>query len=97
MIPRIECWSGFRSIVLEIPLEKEHIEAAERLTELRESTVLEEIKFAVTLGIFDHMKNNFEIMEKSARMAREHTMRQEVSTDGGCDGKEDPERDCAHP
>ena len=96
MIPRIECWSGFRSIVLEIALENEHIEAAKRIAAIRGSTALEEIAYAITLGIFEHMKNNLEIMEKSARVAREHTMRQEVSTDGGCDGKEDPERDRAH-
>ena len=95
MIPRIECWCGFRSIVLEIALEKEHIEAAKRIAAIRGSTAPEEIAHSITLGIFDHMKNNLEIMEKSARVAREHTMRQEVSTDD-CVREEDPERDCAH-
>ena len=81
---------------MEIPLEKEHIEAAKRLAELRGSTGLEEMKFAVELGIFEHMKNNLEIMEKSARMAREHRMRQEVSADD-CVREEDSERGGAHP
>lgn len=96
MIPGIECWSGFRSIVLEIALEKEHIEAAKRIAAIRGSTVPEEIAYAITLGIFEHMNTNFKIMERSARLSREHTMRQEVNTDGDCNGKEDNERDRAH-
>lgn len=92
MNPRMECRSGFRSITVEVALLPEHIETAERIAALRGSTVPEEIDFAVKFGIFPHMENNLKIMEKSARMAREHRMRQEVSADGDSDEAGDPGR-----
>ena len=84
--------NGLYSIKVDLELPEKIAEDAERLAALLGSTAAKVIEFAINFGLFGHIEKSLEVMEMSARMTREHRMRQEVSADGDGDETGDPGR-----